>query len=66
MTAQSRRANHVDYSQWVTRSESLSTAVFDQRRVWAIVDLGAFYDLSTIKIWNLQWDNPPGTPRPFE
>ena len=36
---------------------SLSTAVFDARKVWIVVDLGASYDLGTIQIWNFQWDS---------
>jgi hypothetical protein len=52
----------VDNSQWNCRSESFSQTVLDQRRVWIIVDLGAVYDLSTLKVWNFNWDNTPGTP----
>ena len=43
-------------SQWVTRSESLTQTVFDDGKVWATVDLGAVYDLTTVKIWNFQWN----------
>jgi autotransporter-associated beta strand protein len=51
-----------DNSQWNCRSESFSQTVLNQRRVWIVVDLGAVYDLTTLKIWNYNWDNSPGTP----
>lgn len=31
-------------------------------KVWIVADLGASYDLTSVKIWNFTWDNTPGTP----
>jgi autotransporter-associated beta strand protein len=51
-----------DNSQWGCVSTGFAQAVLDQRRVWIVVDLGAVYDLSTLKVWNFNWDNTAGTP----
>jgi autotransporter-associated beta strand protein len=49
-----------DNSQWNCVSP-LTQAVLDDRRVWIVVDLGAVYDLSTLKVWNFNWfgGSPP-------
>lgn len=38
-----------------------NTAMTDGR-VWIVADLGAYHQLSTIRIWNFNWDNTPGSP----
>jgi autotransporter-associated beta strand protein len=49
-------------SQWNCVSAGFGQAVLDQRRVWIVVDLGAVYDLSTLRVWNFNWDDSPGSP----
>ncbi len=57
-----------DYIEWVTTSQvqpgtawTLSSCMA-AGKVWVVADLGAVYDLGTIRIWNFNWDNTPGTP----
>jgi hypothetical protein len=45
---------------WATATTPTGTAAataFGLQKVWIIADLGDTYDLSTIKIWNFQWQN---------
>lgn len=53
-------------SQWVTSSKATGTggqaAAATAGKVWIVADLGGTYDLSSIKIWNFNWDNSPGSP----
>jgi hypothetical protein len=57
-----------DYKEWVTTSQTgpgwvggLASCMTLQK-VWAVVDLGGVYELSTIKIWNFQWQNSATLP----
>jgi hypothetical protein len=52
-----------DLKEWVTTSQTgpgwvggLATCM-TAGKVWIVADLGDVYDLSTIKIWNFQWQN---------
>jgi hypothetical protein len=55
-----------DNKEWNTGSETgpgwTFQQIMDARKVWAVFDLGAAYDLGKLKIWNFNWDNTPGTP----
>jgi hypothetical protein len=54
-----------DNSQWVTSSKvsgQTITQAVAAGKVWVVFDLGQAYDLTSIKIWNFNWDNSPGTP----
>jgi hypothetical protein len=55
-----------DNKEWCTGSEAGNgwtfQQVLDARKVWIVADLCAVYDLSTLKIWNFNWDNTPGIP----
>ena len=60
--------NTANSSQWVTSSKTNTgtlagmDAAMTAGKIWIIADLGASYDLTTIKIWNFNWDNTAGTP----
>ncbi len=55
-------------SQWVTSSKANPNtqpgrdAAMTAGKVWIVADLGASYDLTTIRIWNFNWDNTAGSP----
>lgn len=66
--APSGEPNNANNSQWTTTAKTTGggaagiTAEISEDRVWVIMDLGASYDLTTIRIWNFNWDNTAGTP----
>ncbi len=60
--------NSANNSQWSTtakvntgagRTIALEVAA---GKVWVVLDLGATFDLTSIKLWNFNWDNTAGTP----
>ena len=63
--------NNANNSQWTTSAKTTGggaagiAAEISEDRVWVVFDLGASYDLSTIRIWNLNWDNTPGSPASY-
>jgi hypothetical protein len=58
----SGEASNVNNISWVTSAKTTGggaagiNAEISENRVWVVVDLGASYDLTTITIWNLNWD----------
>jgi hypothetical protein len=50
-----------DNKYWMTTSRvaagSSLAAVMTAGKVWVVADLGASYDLTSVKIWNFQWQN---------
>lgn len=60
--------NTANNSQWLTSSKTNTgtlagmDAAMTAGKIWIIADLGASYDLTTIKIWNFNWDNTAGSP----
>jgi hypothetical protein len=52
-----------DGREWMTSSKSVNrAAAMAAGRVWIVADLGASYNLSSIRIWNFNWDNTAGSP----
>jgi methionine-rich copper-binding protein CopC len=57
--------NTANNSQWVTTSRVSSgrsvAQEVDAGKVWVVFDLGASYNLTTLRVWNFNWDNTPGS-----
>ncbi len=57
-----------DNKEWVTTSQTGPgwvgglASCMTAGKVWTVVDLGAVYDLSTVNIWNFQWQNSATLP----
>jgi hypothetical protein len=55
-----------DNKEWMTSSKSPTVttraAAMTAGKVWIVADLGASYNLSSIRVWNFNWDNTAGTP----
>ncbi len=62
-SGQPTTADNVEWltSAKVTAGSSIAAEVA-AGKAWVIFDLGASYDLTSIQIWNFNWDNTPGTP----
>lgn len=41
---------------WMTTSKGTEATAAAAGRVWIVADLGGTYDLTTLKIWNVNWD----------
>lgn len=60
--------NNANDSQWMTSSKANPNtqagrdAAMAAGKIWIIADLGASYDLTSVRIWNFSWDNTAGTP----
>jgi hypothetical protein len=58
--------NNANNISWLTSSKVNSPATLATDiaagKVWIVADLGASYDLTSVKIWNFNWDNTPGSP----
>ncbi len=60
--------NTANDSQWMTSSKANPNtqagrdAAMAAGKIWIIADLGASYDLTSVQIWNFNWDNSAGTP----
>jgi hypothetical protein len=58
--------NNANNISWLTSAKVNAPATLATEiaagKVWIVADLGASYDLTSIRIWNFNWDNTPGSP----